>query len=88
MAAHIEPIDCNVRLELSKQLATAVSQIALLSKAGVGSFSERSEASLHLRQLRREYWKHVREHGCKDPGDRLRVIGATPASPAGAFLFW
>jgi hypothetical protein len=77
VVGEIEPIDCDIRQELSKQLASAVIRITLLSKARVGTVSERSEASRHLNEVRREYWKHVAQHGCKDSADRLKVIGQT-----------
>ena len=65
---------CETRRDLSRQIADVVSRLELLSVNGTDSLQERKEARQNLSQLRYLYWKHVNEHGCKDPTDRLRAI--------------
>jgi hypothetical protein len=65
-------VDCSKRHELARAVAAATVE---LTKAKTGSKAWK-DASDSLRAKRHAYWAHVREHKCKDPLERLRVIGA------------
>lgn len=69
------PVDCQERHELARAVADATVQVTKL-KAGS---KEWKVASKCLRAAQKAYWGHVREHKCKDPGERLKAIGVQKA---------
>ena len=62
--------ECKARRELANAVSAVITE---LSKPGI-SASARAEAVRQLTDFRAAYWKHVAEHGCKDPADRLKAI--------------
>jgi len=60
-------------------VADAVNEVSKLSKPG-SSLEAKRDTSQHLRNARNAYWEHIRDHGCGDPTERLKVINQKPPS--------
>ena len=74
MSAQIQRIDCGTRREIYRMITRAVNKVVILAEPGVGSSSEKADASLCLENLRHEYQTHTSSHGCILPDNRLKIV--------------
>jgi hypothetical protein len=63
--------DCETHDELARALASAVNDLSRVSKSGALLEGKRAAAQ-HLRDARNAYWKHLADHGCGEPTQRLK----------------